>query len=169
MTQTDTLRPHGLMAKIFHWGFIVVFAYALSKQLGNVTELEDTALLRFEGVFAVAFLILLAVRFAYMHLTRPTALPDTTPRWMKRLARAGHLAMYASLAMIAISGLMIGAIFSAGGANGAGMDMAIGLHEGTVMASYITIALHVAAALFHRLKGDGLWSTMVPFWKEPGA
>lgn len=169
MSGTETSQPkdHSLIAKIFHWGFIVVFAYALTKQLGSVGELADTALLRFEVIFAIAFLLLLGVRFAYMHLTRPTALPDTTSPLMKFLARAGHLAMYASLAMIAISGLMIGAIYAYIGPEGFWMDAALGLHEASVMASYVTIGLHVTAALYHRWLGDGIWSTMVPLWKEP--
>ena len=166
MHTQDKVQNHSLMAKIFHWGFILVFIYALTKQLDNITQLEDHALLRFEIVFAAAFLLLLAVRFVYMRFTRPTALPETTSPTMKFLARAGHLAMYASLALIAISGLMIGAIFSWWGADGPGMGVALGLHEFSVMATYITIGLHVAAALYHRLKGDGIWSAMVPVWTE---
>lgn len=166
MTETDSIQSHSLLAKVFHWGFILLFAYALTKQLGSVDELADTALLRFEIIFALAFLALLAVRYLYMRMTRPTALPESTPKPVKLAARAGHLAMYISLAMIAVSGLMIGAAFYLGGAEGIGMTPALFLHEVSVMASYIMIALHVAAALFHRLKGDGIWSAMVPVWTE---
>lgn len=170
MTQpTSDIKPHGLIAKIFHWGFIVVFAYALTKQLDNVTQLEDAALLRFEVIFALAFLALLGLRFVYMRMTRPTALPENTSPMVKMMARAGHLAMYGGLAMIAISGLMIAAAYSLGGPEGFGMGIALGLHEVSVLASYLTIGLHVVAALYHRLKGDGIWSAMVPFWKEPSS
>jgi len=162
----NAIRPHTLLAKIFHWGFILVFIYALTKQLAAVEELNDTALLRFEIIFAALFLLLLAVRYIYMRRTQPTALPETTSRTMKLMARAGHLGMYISLAMIAISGLIIGALFSIGGSEAPGMDAAIGLHEISVVATYGTIALHVAAAFYHRLKGDGIWSSMVPVWKE---
>lgn len=144
----------------------MVFAYGLTKQLDSVDQLSDAALLRFEIVFALVFLALLAIRYAYMHLTRPTALPADTPPMMKKLARLGHLAMYLSLAMIAVSGIVIGALYNAGGARATGMELAIALHEASVTATYATIALHVAAALFHRLKGDGIWSAMVPVWKE---
>lgn len=160
------IKPHTMIAKIFHWGFIVVFAYALAKQLGSIHELADRSLLRFEIHFAIAFLVLLAARFIYMRLTRPSALPDDTSPTMRMAARLGHLAMYLSLAMIAVSGLMIGWLYSRGGSEAAGMDLALGLHEASVMASYITIGLHIAAALFHRFKGDGIWSTMVPVWTE---
>ena len=167
-TETKPITPHSLIAKIFHWGFIVIFAYAIAKQVGNVTDLNDTTLLRFEMVFAIGFLILLAVRYAFMQMTRPTALPDDTPVLVKRMARAGHLAMYVSLAMIAISGLMIGGLFMAGFETGLLISTAIGLHEVSSMASYGFIALHVLAALYHRFKGDGIWSAMVPVWTEKG-
>lgn len=160
------VKPHGLVAKIFHWGFLLVFAYALTKQIGDVSELSDSALLRFEMVFALAFLALLAVRYSYMRVVGPSALPDAAPRPLRLAARAGHLAMYISLAMIAISGLIIGALVYAGGTEAAGMDLAIGLHETSVMASYIAITVHVAAAIFHRIKGDGIWSAMVPVLTE---
>lgn len=163
---SDAVKNHSIIAKVFHWGFIIVFLYALSKQLANVDELADAALLRFEVVFAIGFLILLGVRFVYMHKTQPTALPDNTSKRMKLLARLGHLSMYISLAMIAISGLLIGAIYSAGGLSGFGMDAAVGFHELSILATFITIGLHIAAAFYHRLKGDGIWTAMVPVWKE---
>jgi len=87
---------------IFHWGFIAVFIFALFKQLDEVDELEDLALLQYELAFASFFLILLTVRFIYMQRTRPTALPDETPRRERLLARTVHLAMYASMSLIAI-------------------------------------------------------------------
>lgn len=166
MPQSQTIRPHSLTAKVLHWGFLILFAYGLTKQLDNVAQLEDAALLRFEMIFAAVFLAILIGRFFYMRSTRPTALPDNTPRTMKLAARAGHLALYASLAMIAVSGMGIGTLYWAGIKQGLLMDAVIGLHEISVLASYITIGLHIAAAVFHRLKGDGIWSAMVPVWKE---
>ena len=165
----QSVPRHTRIAQVFHWGFVGVFVYALTKQLGNVGQLADPALLRFEVVFAIGFLILLAARFIYMRLTRPTALPDTAHPMIRLMARAGHLAMYASLSMIAISGLMIGAVYTWGAQNGLMMDMVVGLHGASVTAAYITIGIHVAAALYHRLKGDGIWSAMVPIWTEKPA
>lgn len=165
-TPPQQVRQHGVIARVFHWGFIVVFIYALTKQLDSVDQLADAALLRFEMLFAIGFLLLLAVRFAYMRLTMPTVLPVTAPPKMKRMAKIGHLAMYSSLAMIAISGLMIGGVYAHGTPDGVAMTIALFLHEVSVLATYLAIALHIAAALYHRLKGDGIWTAMVPIWKE---
>lgn len=160
------IKPHGLLAKIIHWGFILIFAYALYKQLDGVEQLAEPGLLQFEIIFALGFLLLLGLRFFYMRFTMPSALPETTPRRLKLMARAGHLAIYLSLAMIAVSGLLIGLAYSFGGPDGAGMAIALFLHEISVLAAYASIALHIAAAFFHRLKGDGIWSAMVPVWTE---
>ena len=40
------------------------------------------------------------------------------------------------------------------------------IHETSVTASYWLIGLHIAAALYHRYLRDGVWSAMVPIWRE---
>jgi cytochrome b561 len=168
MTQSmvQSPKPHTVLAKTFHWGFIVIFAYAVIKQVGTISDLGDTALLRFEVFFALGFLGLLVARFVYMRLTRPTALPEGTPRMMKLMARAGHLAIYVSLGSIALSGLMIAAVYSMYGPENWMIEPVLWLHESAVAASYLTIGIHISAAVFHRIKGDGIWSAMVPVFKE---
>jgi len=49
-----------------------------------------------------------------------------------------------------------------------GMQAAIALHEFSAFLSYVTIALHVAASLYSRYKGEGIWNAMVPIFKEKG-
>jgi hypothetical protein len=48
------------------------------------------------------------------------------------------------------------------------MGIAIGLHEFSASLSYLVIAIHIAASLYSRLKGEGIWNAMVPVWKETG-
>ena len=163
---TTKVTPHGFLARAFHWGFIVLLIYALSKQLDEVEELEDFALLQTEMIFAALFLLILIIRFVYMRSTRPTALPSDTPEQVLHMARYIHLAMYASIGMIAVSGLMIGGLYWSGYKSGIVMGIALALHEGFVNASYVLIILHVAAALYHRRKGDGIWQAMVPTWRK---
>ncbi|MCG8415003.1 MAG: cytochrome b/b6 domain-containing protein [Pseudomonadales bacterium] len=157
---------HSALAKVLHWGFIAVFIFALYKQIDEVEELEDFALLQFEMAYASFFLILLLARFFYMRKTRPTVLPDDTPRMMKNLAKAVHLGMYASLALIAMTGLTIGSLYWSGTKSGALLDAIILLHEIAYWTSMNLIAAHIIAAIYHRQKGDGIWDSMVPLWKE---
>jgi len=155
------------MAIVLHWGFIGVFAYALTKQIDELEELKDSSLLQNEMIFACVFLALLFARFIYMRLTRPTVLPSDTPRMKMLMAQSVHLGMYASLAMIAVTGLVIGGMYWSGIKDGTEMLVALVAHEFFVQTSYLLILLHISAAIYHRRKGDGIWSAMVPyFWKE---
>ena len=74
--------------------------------------------------------------------------------------------MYASLAAIAISGILIGGIYWMGMKDGLLTEAIIAVHELAVTTSYLLIGLHISAAVFHRFKHDGVWNSMVPVWKE---
>ena len=65
MEQVRQQRSNGfsITAKLFHWGFILIFAYGIIKQIDNIEQLEDLALLKFEIVFAFLFILFLVVRF----------------------------------------------------------------------------------------------------------
>ena len=60
-------KPFSTTAKLVHWGFLVVFIYALTKQIDEVEELEDAVLLQSEMIFASIFLILLHIAGAIYH------------------------------------------------------------------------------------------------------
>ena len=155
-------------AKVFHWGFVVLFAYGIAKQVDDISQLEDFALLRFELIFATLLILLLAVRFLYMAKTQTSSLPEETSAFQRLAAKLVHLGMYVLLATIAVSGILIGGIYWIGMKDGLLIEGIIAVHELAVTASYWLIGVHVAAAVFHRLKQDGVWSSMVPIWKELG-
>ena len=156
------------LAKVFHWGFVVLFAYGIAKQVDDISQLEDFALLRFELIFATLLILLLAVRFLYMSKTQTSSLAEETSAIQKLAAKLVHLGMYASLTTIALSGILIGGIYWMEMKEGLLIESIITVHELAVTASYWLIGIHIAAAVFHRLKQDGVWSSMVPIWKELG-
>lgn len=160
------VRRHGIIAKSLHWGFLTLFAYGIYKQAEDVTQLSDTAFLRSEFIFAIAFLSVLFARFVYMRITGPTAVPETAPKQLRRLSKLGHLAIYGAVAMIALSGMGIGVLYTSGYTTGPLINAAVFLHEASINLSFLLIVGHVLAALFHRWKGDGIWSAMVPIWRE---
>ena len=104
----DVSVQYSNLAKIFHWGFVVLFAYGISKQVDDISQLENFALLRFELIFAVTMILLLAIRFLYMTKKQSSSLPAETPVFQKLAAKLVHLGMYLSLATIAVSGILIG-------------------------------------------------------------
>ena len=54
--------PYCTITKSFHCGVAALFAYGVVKQVDNVRQLEDSALLRFEIGFVTLFLVILAIR-----------------------------------------------------------------------------------------------------------
>jgi len=163
---TAQAARYSLLAKTFHWAFVAIFAYGIYKQVDNISQLADGALLRFEIIFAALFLILLGARFIYMTATQTSALPEDTNALQKLGAKVAHYGMYVSMGLIAASGLIIGAVYTLSGPEGALISAALFVHETSVTASYWLIGLHIVAAVYHRFLRDGAWSAMVPIWRE---
>ena len=168
MEKVDQLKnaKFSSIAKLMHWGFVVLFVYGLLKQIDSLNQLEDSNLLKFEVVFASVFLFLLLIRFVYMKTTQQSSLPESTPKPQIMAAKIVHSAMYTCLALIPFTGLLIGLLFWLGLKEELLINLVIGAHELSVSIIYWFIGLHILAAVYHRLKNDGVWSSMVPFWKE---
>ena len=163
----NTKANYSFFAKCLHWFFVIIFAYGIYKQVEDINQLEDISFFRTEIVFASVFLLFLAFRFFYMTKTQKTSLPANSPKSQKLAAKIVHFSMYICLAGIAGSGLMIGYFFSLGFYDGSPIELIIEIHEFLVSIIYWLISMHVIAAIYHRLKNDGVWNSMVPFfWKE---
>jgi len=158
---------HTPLAKTLHWGFVGLYAYGMFKQLDDLSQLEDAALLQFEVLFASVFLLIVILRYLYMRRfetflgAREPAAPGH-----KRLARAVHLSMYLCLASLPLSGLLIAGLYANGVKGGLLQGVVVEMHEFFASLSYLLIGIHVAAALLSRLHGEGVWSSMVPVFKE---
>ena len=163
-------RNHTLLGKVFHWAFVLLYAYGIFKQIDDLEQLEDTALLQFEIVFASVFLLLVVIRYGYMRRFE-TFQGSVMPvhRYHKRFARLMHVAMYLCLVLLPVTGLAIAWLFNQGmGEDAWAMNAAIGLHGFSADLSYALIAIHIAAALYSRIKGEGVWTSMVPVFTESG-
>ena len=160
------MNSHTSLAKFIHWTFTLLYAYGIFKQVDDLSELEDGSLLNFEILFATIFLIIVLMRYFYMKDT-PTLLGahEDVPKGHLFIAKTVHRLVYLSLIMLPITGLLIAGLFNLGMG---GIDVAIALHEFSAFLSYIVIALHVGASLYSRFKGEGMWNSMVPIWKETG-
>ena len=159
-------KKYSFFAKFWHWGFVLLFIYGVAKQVDDIKQLEDKFFFQFEIIFALLFLFLLVIRFVYMNKTQETSLPDDTSKFQKIAARSVHLGMYITLAGTAITGLLIGLFYWLGFKGGLLIDLLTAIHSFVVNALYWLIGIHIIAAVFHRLKKDGVWSSMVPFFRE---
>lgn len=161
-------RQHTRIARAFHWSVLALYLLGVVKQLDDVSQLEDEGLLVTETAFATVFLVVVIARYRYMRRfpTFHAARTPIDPR-RARLARWFHQLLYLCFALLPASGLWIGALYAAGSQEGWWMDAAVGLHELCADASYWLIALHVIAAVASRRKEEGVWTSMVPVWREP--
>jgi cytochrome b561 len=154
------------MAKFMHWAFIGVFVFGVINQVDEVEELESFTLLMTEVSFAIVFLSLLLFRFVYMRSARAAMPQLDMPKSLILLSRIVHLGMYASLALIAITGLIIGGLYYFGVKEGLVLEAILLSHEIFFWTSVNLMGLHIAGAIYHRLQGDGVWSAMVPIMME---
>ncbi len=160
---------HTRLAKTIHWSFIVLYAYGIFKQVDDISQLEDNRLLIFEVAFAIVFLLIVIFRYFYMKNVRTmhtAAVPVHAVH--KFIAKFVHTSMYLCLIFLPLSGLMIAFLFKQGIVDGPLQNIALGIHEFTANLSYVLIAVHVSAAIYSRVKGEGVWSSMVPILKEAG-
>tara|TARA_S200000501_G_scaffold268518_1_gene252212 strand:+ start:153 stop:770 length:618 start_codon:yes stop_codon:yes gene_type:complete len=167
-------QSHTRTAKIFHWSFIVLYVYGIFKQVNELEELEDRGLLIFEIIFASLFLIIVISRYSYMRRFK-TFLGAKEPVHVVHyyFARSVHKAMYACFILLPLTGLMIAGLYTQGYTVNATpdeeqtiMDVVLDLHGFIADLSYMLIIVHIAAAIYSRLKGEGVWSSMVPILKE---
>ena len=162
----QSVRSYSLLAKCMHWAFIGVFAYAVINAVDEVEVLENFTFLMKEVLFAIIFLSLLLFRFIYMRSARAAMPQLDMPKSLILLARVVHLGMYVSLALIAITGLIIGGLYYFGVKDGLVLEAILLSHEIFFWTSVNLMGLHMAGAIYHRLQGDGVWSAMVPILKE---
>ena len=172
----DVQKSHTLLARLIHWSFILLYVYGIFKQVNELDELEDTNLLLFEIVFATIFLVIVILRYSYMSRFK-TFLGAREPVHIVHyyFARTVHKAMYACFILLPLTGLMIAGLYSQGYTVNATpdeeqtiMDLVLDLHGAVADLSYMLIFLHIGAAIYSRIKGEGVWSSMVPVLKETG-
>ena len=157
------IRSHTRFAKIIHWSFILLYVYGIVKQVDDISDLEDSKLLIFEVIFATIFLGIVIGRYFYMRKAE-TMHASTVPvhRVHKFIAKSVHSSMYVVLVLLPLSGLAIAFLFNQGIKDGPMQLFALSVHEFAATASYVLIAIHVSAAIYSRIKGEGVWSSMVP-------
>ena len=160
---------HTLLARSIHWSFIVLYLYGLAKQIGELDELENNALLLFEILFATVFLVVVIIRYSYMRRFKTfLGARERVHIVHYYFARSLHKAMYVVFILLPLSGLIIAALYTKGyqSEDELLMEAALGLHSFAAQASAALILVHIAAALYSRIKGEGVWSSMVPILKE---
>ena len=167
-------KSHTPLARVIHWLFVILYVYGIFKQVNELEDLEDSELLLFEVIFASFFLLIVLIRYFYMRRFE-TFLGASEPVHIVHyyFARTVHKAMYACFILLPLTGLMIAGLYNQGYTVNATpdeeqtvMDLVLDLHGAVADLSYMLIFLHIGAAIYSRIKGEGVWSSMVPILKE---
>lgn len=162
-------KNHTILAKFIHWSFILLYAYGIFKQVDDLEDLEDNGLLILEVSFASVFLLIVIMRYFYMRSAETFQGANFPVHKVHTFfAKTVHLSMYFTLVMLPLTGLLIAGLYTQGHTDEDGLVISIVLtaHEFSAVLSYILIATHVSAAIYSRIKGEGVWSSMVPILKE---
>lgn len=177
----DTER-YGRVAVLLHW--LVAAAVIAQVVLGLwMTSLPDTPRGVQAGWFnlhkstGIVLLALVALRLAWRLRHRPPALPAGLPAWQRHAAALNHRLLYLCLLLAPASGFL-GSSFSPYPIRLFGWPLPrwtqpwpLGkewmgrLHEAVVWVLMLLVALHVAAALRHAWRRDGLFTRMT--WRRP--
>lgn len=101
-----------------------------------------------------------------MKATQKSSIPEDTTKLQKISAKVIHNGMYVLMGLTVLSGLLIGFLYWLNFKKGFLIELTINIHELVINILYCFIGIHVFAATYHRLKRDGVWTSMVPFLRE---
>ncbi len=172
-------------AKLLHWliAVLIFILFPLAWTMGDFSGIQKFKLYNLHKSIGITVLALMTLRLLWRAVFAAPALPQTLPTLERRAAHLGHLALYAALFVMPLSGwAMISAsdkpsvFFNAAhfplipwlsglapAEKKSFADLFKAVHE---VASYVLLALiaiHVAAALRHAyILKDGIMSRMLP-------
>lgn len=106
MQVTNDSSRYGSVSQWLHWTTAALVIVLLA--MGNVFDVEtdepDSALFFWHSSLGVLVFILAAARIGWFLFSRPPALPQSTSRLVRVLARSAHIALYALLFALPVSG-----------------------------------------------------------------
>lgn len=172
--------PYRRPAIWLHWSvalpvLLMIPAGIVMTREGLPRQTQDMLFL-FHKNLGVLLVPLIAARIAYRLMNRPPDLPATVPGWQRKVAGLSHLALYAALVIMPLSGIIRvragGFPVESLGLSGAGRivprsdslaEVASNLHGAAGFALMALLVIHVGAALHHGLiLRDGVWQRMWP-------
>jgi cytochrome b561/polyisoprenoid-binding protein YceI len=171
-------------AKILHWliAALIFVQFPLAWTMGAFSGIQKFQLYNLHKSVGLTVLALMGLRVLWRSFRAPPALPETLPRRERAAAHLVHVALYAALFLMTLSGWALisasnkpSSLFNytafplipglAGLPSGDKKTLAElfeAVHEVTAYALLALVALHVAATLRHAFMRDGIMSRMLP-------
>jgi cytochrome b561 len=173
------MPPYDRISVLFHWivGVAVLAQFALGWWMLDIPkDVSGTRAWWFNlhKSIGLSLVIFVVIRLLW-RVAHPTPLPPgALPRVQRAAAMAMHWALYACMLVMPLSGYL-GSSFTRypiryfgielphwGWDWPAGKAAMSALHAATAWTLGVLVALHIAAALWHLLRRDGLFSRMWP-------
>lgn len=176
---------YGHVAVALHWAIgtlllgQIAFGFLLDEIAPRNTP-SRAAVINLHKSFGIVLGVLIVARLAWRLAHRPPAWPATMPAWQARAAQLGHIALYACMVTMPLSGY-VGSNFSRRGVRffgnvlkpwGPDLPAAYNafqaVHVTTAFVFAALIAGHIGLALRHRfVERDGLFARMWPGRAQP--
>ena len=170
-------RTHfGPLARLLHWTMAPLIVAMLFIGVGMVASVSraHNTLVAIHKPLGIAILALVIVRLVVRFSTRQPPLPADLPLWQVLAAKASHVVLYALMLVLPLLGWAM--ISAAGdpvmlsssvqlpalvGANAPLFAVLRKAHGYLAYLLFLTVLLHLAAALFHGLiRRDGVLQSM---------
>jgi len=180
----NTNDSYGIIAQSLHW--LIAALVLVQLALGVYAATLPVSLARLQWLsrhksLGVSILALVFLRLAWRLLNRPPPMPNSMPRWERRMATTTHWLLYALLVMAPLAGWLHA---SAAGlsVNWFGLaqvpdllpktpelsDLLKNLHRGCAALLALLVLVHVGGALRHAFAPrDCIVYRMLP-WKSQG-
>jgi len=167
-------RAYDRIAILLHWvvGLAILLQFALGWRVGSIPESEAAQWVELHQSFGIVLVAFVVVRLLW-RLSHPApGLPGTLPRLQRAMAKATHWALYGCMVLMPVSGYLgsssakdpvklFGIPLPHFSWNSPELQDAMGLVHGiTAWLLGALVALHVAAALYHLVRRDGIFSRM---------
>ena len=167
-----TPKAHHWVTRLFHWSTAVLLIYGIVRNAEVTGALFDEQLVLREVAFSMTIGVLFLAQFIWTRFfAGGSRLPPTAPAWERVASRAVHFSIYALVAFMVITGVMIaykvlGTSGLIGGGRGAIKDpFLVGLLTAHIRGSellMLVIVIHIVGALWHWVvRKDGVWEAMI--------
>jgi len=189
------LSTYSAVAIGFHWliAALILTNIGLAWYFGTLKGPQEVAPLALHKSIGITVLLLTLLRIGWRFTSKPPPLPDTLRPWERWAAKATHVVFYLFMLAMPLSGwamvsaspliklhptVLYGVIpwpaFPYPGLDSDQLHdmrhLAGATHAALAWVAYITIFLHVAAALKHQLiDRDDVMARMIPLLRGKGA
>lgn len=177
-------KRYDILTQSLHWGMalLIIAAWVIAGIMEDMPRGPEKAqVVGLHKSLGVTVCVLLLARIFWRRVKPPLAMPAGTPAWMHSAATAGHLALYALMLAVPVSGVvmsqaadrpvLVWGLFALPTLIAPNPELKSAMeevHEVLGNGILLLAAAHAVAALFHQhVLKDGVLTRMLPRMPSP--